>query len=97
MDSPFSGDFGDVQTGMHFQGGAFEQELCLTDLLDEICKKNECSGEESNSQKKAAIASTTLATSQVHLSPYTSYGGSNTKYGGSNSGTDTDMAQKQVQ
>lgn len=83
MDSPFSGDFGDVQTGMHFQGGAFEQELCLADLLDEICKKKECSGEESNSQ--------------VHLSPYTSYGGSYNRYGGSNSGTDTDMAQKQVQ
>ena len=80
---------------MHFQDGASEQDVSLTDLLDEIFNNHdECSGEESNGQKKSAVGSETLVTSQVPLLPNGPY---HTKYGGSNLDTDADMAQIQVQ
>lgn len=96
MGSPFSSDFGDGQTGLRFQDGASEPEVCLTEFWDEIFNNHdECSGEESNSQKNSAVGSETLVPGQVSLLPNRPHGDSHTKNGGSNSDTDTDMAQMQ--
>lgn len=98
MGSPFSSDFGDGQTGLRFRDGASEPEVCLTEFWDEIFNNHdECSGEESNSKKNSAVGSETLVPGQVSLLPNRPHGDSHTKNGGSNSDTDTDMAQMQVQ
>lgn len=66
MESPFSSDFGDGQTGLHFQDGACEQDVSLTELLDDIFNNHdECSGEELNSQKYSAIGVDTRVNGQV--------------------------------
>lgn len=41
MDSPFADDFGSNHNGFHFQDGTSEQDVSLTDLLDDL-ENNVC-------------------------------------------------------
>lgn len=56
MYSPFGDDFGNDHNEYQFQDGTTEQDVSLTDLLDEFFNNHgECSGEEATSQKNLAV------------------------------------------
>lgn len=63
MDALYASDFGSNSNGLLFQDGTGEQDLCLTELLDEVFNnQDECSGEESTSQKNLILQN------EMHLS-----------------------------
>lgn len=58
MNSPFACDFGNDNNGMHFLDGTGEQDVSLTELLDEVFHNNDdffC--EESTNVKNSVVAS----------------------------------------
>ncbi|CAL1373737.1 unnamed protein product [Linum trigynum] len=56
FDSQYANDFGDDLNGLHFQDGTSEQDVSLTDLLDEVFNGNdEWSCEEASSEKKPGL------------------------------------------
>lgn len=54
MNSPFACDFGNDNNGLHFLDGTSEQDVSLTDLLDEVFHSHDdCSFEESTDVKNS--------------------------------------------
>lgn len=80
--SPFPCDFGNESNAFHFQDGTCEQDIFLSDLLDEVFNnQDEFSYAESTSQKNSVVGSDTLFSGQMHVSQ---------------AHTDAEMAQIQV-
>lgn len=59
-DSPFADDFGSNHNGLHFQDGTSEQDVSLTELLDNLQKHEEYPCEESRSSKFSDIGSKSI-------------------------------------
>ncbi|XP_050151836.1 NAC domain-containing protein 14-like [Malus sylvestris] len=60
MGSPFTSDFGNYDNGLYFQDGTCEQDVSLTELLDEFGNSHyESSCEESTSQKNLVVGNET--------------------------------------
>lgn len=56
--SPFASDFGNDNNAFHFQDGTSEQDISLTEVLDEVFNNHdEYSFDESTSQKNSAVGS----------------------------------------
>lgn len=91
MDSPYASDFGNDHNEFYFQDGISEQDVSLTDLLDEVFNNNdECSGEESVSQKNLDVGSEIQLFSRVQPVNF------QVTDNGTYSDADTEMAQPQV-
>ena len=90
--SPFPSDFGNGNNALTFQDGTSEQDISLTELLDEFLNnRDDNSFDESASQKNSFVGSDTLFTSQA-VPPGSFY----VKDSGAYSDADTEMAQLQV-
>ncbi|GAV75125.1 NAM domain-containing protein [Cephalotus follicularis] len=54
MDSPYANDFGNSQIGLQFHDGSDQQEVSLTDLLNDVFNNHDvCSGEDLTSKKNS--------------------------------------------
>ncbi|XP_031395175.1 protein NTM1-like 9 [Punica granatum] len=84
--SPFANDFGNDHDGLLFQDGTSEQDISLTELLDEVFNNHDDSCEESTSQKNSVVGG------EIHVNLA---GPSFFKDSGLFSDTDTQMAQIQ--
>ena len=90
--SPFPSDFGNGNNALTFQDGTSEQDISLTELLDEFLNNpDDNSFDGSASQKNSFGGSDTLFTSQA-VPPGSIY----VKDSGAYSDADTEMAQLQV-
>lgn len=88
MYSPFGNDFGNNQDGLLLQDCTGEQDIFLTEFLDEVFNIHDDSCEESTSHKESAIGSEIHALTAGH---------SYSKDTGPSSDSNTEMAQIQVQ
>lgn len=93
--SPFASDFGNDHNGFHFQDGTGEQDAYLTELLDEVFN-NECSGEESVSQKNSVVGSETQLSDHVCLLSDRMQGNSYVEGSRTYGEIDAEMAHMQV-
>eukprot|EP00258_Populus_trichocarpa_P017262 XP_006377879.2 protein NTM1-like 9 isoform X3 [Populus trichocarpa] len=66
MDSPYASDFGNNQNGFSFLDGTSEQDVSLTELLDDYLNNHDdYSGEETSSQNTLGVGSETQLFGQV--------------------------------
>ncbi|KAJ6293372.1 hypothetical protein OIU78_025363 [Salix suchowensis] len=66
MDSLYASDFGNSQNGFSFQDGTSEQDVSLTELLDDfINNQDDCSGEETSSWNTLGFGSETQLCGQI--------------------------------
>lgn len=90
--SPFPSDFGNGNNALTFQDGTSEQDISLTELLDEFLNNHDDNSfDESASQKNSFVGSDNLFTGQA-VPPGSFY----VKDSGAYSDADTEMAQLQV-
>lgn len=68
MGSPFACDFGNDLDGLHFQDGTTEQDISLSDLLDEVFNNQDDSCEESTGQKNPVLGNEIPLVRQGYLS-----------------------------
>ncbi|KAA8526057.1 hypothetical protein F0562_007843 [Nyssa sinensis] len=88
MDSPYADDFGNYHSGLHFQDGTFEQDVCFPELFEILQNDDDNSCEESTGLKNSAVGSETQM-------PSLFYGNSYLKETGFYSGMGSDMTQAQ--
>lgn len=97
VDSPYGIDFGNDHFGLHFQDGTNEQDVSLSNLLDEVFNNHdEFSCEESKGQKELAIETNMQSPGEIYMSQTISPENFHVKDNSTFSVTDTDMAQVQV-
>ncbi|CAK7357512.1 unnamed protein product [Dovyalis caffra] len=66
INSPYASDFGNNQNGFPFQDGTSEQDVSLTELLDDFFNNNdECSGEETTSRNNLGTGSEAQLSDQI--------------------------------
>ncbi|KAG5235797.1 NAC family protein [Salix suchowensis] len=81
MDSLYASDFGNNQNGYSFQDGTSEQDVSLTELLDDfINNQDDCSGEETSSWNTLGFGSETQLCGQIpsgnfHVKDHGAYNG----------------------
>ncbi|KAL5764379.1 hypothetical protein ACOSQ2_016973 [Xanthoceras sorbifolium] len=96
MDLPYASDFGSDHHGLHFQDGTGEQDVSLTDLLDEVFNNHdEFYWVESPSRKETVVGRELQLPGKMLMSQAVSQDNIYVKDNGACRGRDTEMAQAQ--